>query len=75
MEDSTAYDALCDVAERLAQARIPPNIRDLLHVSTLTALNKPNNKVRGIAAGDSFRRLVAKCLARQCQQEFRDVVR
>ena len=31
----------------------------------MTALQKPDGKVRGIATGMAFRRLVAKCLARQ----------
>ena len=75
MEDTTAYDALCDVAETLPQARIPDSTRDLLQVSTLTALKKTNNKVRGIAARDTFRRLVAKVLARQHQEQFRGIVR
>ena len=60
MENDIAFEALC----ALAHARIPTEVRDALHTSTLTALKKPNNKVRGIAAGDTFRRLVAKTLAR-----------
>ena len=65
LENDTAFEALGNVAERLARAQVPVAIRDALHVSSLTALTKPNNRVRGISAGDTFRRLVAKTLARQ----------
>eukprot|EP00973_Karenia_brevis_P048052 6668348-Karenia_brevis.AAC.1 len=43
-------------------------------ISSLTALLKPNRRVRGIAAGDSFRRLVSKTLAKQFQQVLRAAV-
>ena len=43
-------------------------------MSQVTALQKPNGRVRGICAGDSFRRLVAKCLARQHQGALRRAV-
>ena len=36
----------------------------------MTALAKGASKVRGIAAGDTFRRVVAKTLAQQLAQEF-----
>ena len=45
-----------------------------MKVSALTALVKPNNRIRGIAAGDSFRRLVTKAVARQYQEELRSAV-
>ena len=40
----------------------------------ITALLKDNGRVRGISAGDTFRRLVSKALARQFQNEFLSAV-
>eukprot|EP00973_Karenia_brevis_P022200 3055849-Karenia_brevis.AAC.1 len=40
-------------------------------LSQITALLKDNGRIRGIAAGDTFRRLVSKTLARQFQADFR----
>eukprot|EP00973_Karenia_brevis_P054919 7635751-Karenia_brevis.AAC.1 len=41
-------------------------------LSQLTGLlKKDNGRIRGIAAGDAFRRLVTKALARQFQDSFR----
>ena len=71
LEDTTACGLLCDVAEHIARAKIPYLIAAAMRISSLTALNKPDNKVRGIAAGDALRRLVSKALAKQ----FQDVAR
>eukprot|EP00959_Pyramimonas_sp_CCMP1952_P318315 6660842-Pyramimonas_sp.AAC.1 len=63
------------MAERLGRAEVPQEIRDVMKISALTALKKPNNRMRGIASGDTFRLLVSKTLARQFQSELRSVVR
>ena len=74
LEDDTALDVLYDVAQRVARAEIPTTIRDAMLFSSLTAILKPNSRVRGISAGDTFRRLVAKTLARQCHEALRTTV-
>ena len=74
LENDIAFEAPCDVAERLARARVPLIVRDALRASPLTALAKSNNKVKGISAGDTFRRLVAKTLARQYHQNLQNAV-
>ena len=74
LENDTSFEALCEVAELLAQGRIPRRIADSLRISALTALSKPDNRVRGIAAADTLRRLVAKSLARQFQGIMRGAV-
>ena len=56
------------------QIEVPHEIAEALVISKLTALLKPNGRVRGIAAGDVFRRLVSKTIARQKQDVFRDKV-
>ena len=67
LEDSKS---LYYVAEFLARAQIPPAIRKGIALGRMTALDKGSAKVRGIAAGDTFRRVVAKTLAQQFAQEF-----
>ena len=74
LESETALDLLTDVAEVLARGRVPEPVVAAMAMSQLTALRKPNGRVRGICAGDTFRRLVAKCLARQKQQALRQAV-
>ena len=71
MEDDVSFEILYKVSTRLARAQIPDVIRDALRTSAMTALLKPDQRVRGIASGDTFRRLVSKTLARQFQSELR----
>ena len=52
-------------AEDLARAETPEPITRAFMAATKTALLKHDGGVRGIATGTSFRRLVAKTLARQ----------
>ena len=52
-------------AEDAATADRPESARKAFTSATVTALQKPNGGVRGIATGTSFRRLVARTLARQ----------
>ena len=74
LENEVAFDALFAAAGKLARAEVPQPIVDVMKTSALTALLKPNQRIRGIASGDSFRRLVSKSLARQYQQELRAAV-
>ena len=55
-----------------AQARVPEEVATVLYKGTLTALLKANGKVRGIVAGDSLRRLVARTLAKQYGAEMEE---
>ena len=65
LEDDVAFDCMCECAEILSRGRLPEQVRETLQPSVLTALHKETNstKIRGIAAGDTFRRLVSKTLA------------
>jgi len=74
LEEDTSFNLLYDAAQQLANADVPREIVEALALSKLTALLKPNGRVRGIASGDVFRRLVTKTLARQKQETFRDAV-
>ena len=64
--------ALYYVANSFARAEIPESIRKGLALARMTALDKGCERVRGIAAGDTFRRVVAKTLAQQHASEFDD---
>ena len=63
--DAEATHLLFRAAEDLARAEAPEPITRAFMSATMTALSKPDGGVRGIATGTSFRRLVAKTLARQ----------
>ena len=65
LEGEQALEALGDAAECLARGDVPESIAAALALGRLTALLKPNGKVRGIVTGDTFPRLVAKSLAQQ----------
>ena len=72
--DEEALELLWEAAERLANADIPPEIARALALGRMTALQKSGaqRRVRGIVVGDTFRRLVAKTLAKQYSKEFAD---
>ena len=69
-----AFELLFDAAQIMAQAEIPYLILDALRISALTATLKSNQRIRGIAAGDNFRRLVTKTIAKQFQMKLREAV-
>ena len=58
LEGDVAFNALYEVSQLLARAEVPQEIVEGLRVSALTALLKPNRRVRSTSAGDTFRRLV-----------------
>ena len=62
--DVETLGLLFSAAEDFARADRPEPTRPFL-LATMTALRKKDGGVRGIATGTSFRRLVAKTLARQ----------
>jgi hypothetical protein len=74
LEDDESLRLLTAAAELLAQAAVPAVVASAMKMSSITALLKDNGRVRGIAAGDTFRRLVSKALARQHGSEFRRAV-
>ncbi len=70
LEEASGIDDLSDVAQRMAEADIPVQISDALRLCKLTAIRKSEDRVRGLNAGDSLRRLVARTLAQQHAEEF-----
>ena len=64
LDDVETLALLVSVAEDFARAETPDVTRSFM-LATMTALQKKDGRVRGIATGTSFRRLVAKTLARQ----------
>ena len=69
LDDPEILSLLCDAAEDFARGEIPDNVTRCLMLATMTALEKRDGGVRGIATGTSFRRLVAKVLARQFSEQ------
>ena len=63
---------LGEIAERLARADVLGEIAAALRMCRTTALVKAGGNIRGASAWDSFPRLVARTLAQQFAQEFRD---
>ena len=59
---------LVKAAEIFARAEIPESVVQIVKMGRLTALSKPDGGVRGIVAGDVFRRLVARTMAKQLGQ-------
>ena len=82
LEDPQATGDLVSVAARFAAADVPHSIARALCLCRMVALNKgtpglstahgPSNRVRGLAVGDSFRRLVSRTLAQQFRTEFEE---
>ena len=62
-------------AQKLATGSIPAPIIKALRVGRLTALQKLDGGVRGIVAGDIFRRLVSRTLARQLSKKCKKLHR
>lgn len=75
LECPFAVGLLYDVACSTAQAKVPMRAQQVFRLARLTALNKPQpGRLRPIAAGDTFRRLVASALASQVAPRVRDAV-
>ena len=70
LDDTDTTELLMSACERLAQGKIPVDIRNALMGARLTALSKPLGGVRGIATASTIRRLVARTLAKQFMEEF-----
>ena len=69
LEDNDLFQLLHSASEDSASGVVPPTVDRALMSATMTALRKDDGGVRGIATGLAFRRLVAKCLARQFGKE------
>ena len=65
LDDLELFRLLFSASGDLARGTVPSTVGLVLVVATMTALQKPDGGLRGIATGMAFRRLVAKCLARQ----------
>ena len=68
LDDEEATELLLDAAEKLAQADVPEAVSNAMSLGSLTALRKDDGKVRGIVAGDTFRRGVSRTMAQQSAQ-------
>ena len=65
LDDYEGLKLLLSAAEDFAKAAVPDNVFKAFMVARMTASQKSDGGIRGIATGTVFRRLVAKTLARQ----------
>ena len=72
LDDEGSLNDLCDIAQSMAEGDLPMEITDAFRLCKLTAIRKNVQKERGLNAADPFKRLVARTLAQQFGQEFRD---
>ena len=75
LDDAEALELFVHAANLLAAARVPADVAVAVGLSRLTALRKPGGGVRGIATGDTFRRLVSRSLARAYADTFDEATR
>ena len=75
LSDADGLELLMHAASVLAQARVPPAVAAALALARMTALQKRDGGVRGIATGDVFRRLVSRALAKTWASTFDDATR
>ena len=75
LDDAEALELFTHAANLLVAAHVPTSVAAALGLSRLTALRKPGGGVRGIATGDTFRRLVSRSLARMFADTFDEATR
>ena len=68
-------EVFAEVATLLARAEVLGEALQAMALARLTALQKSNGGVRGIATGDALRRLVARTLARKYAARFDNATR
>ena len=69
LDDSELLQLLRLATEDFARGTAPEEAMNLFKMATMTALRKKTEATRGIATGTTFRRLVARTLARQFVRE------
>ena len=69
LDDQETLSLVFEAAQDFARGQVPNVVCRSLMLATMTALQKNDGGVRGIATGTVFRRLVAKVLARQFSDE------
>ena len=69
LDDPELLHLITAAAEDFARGATPPCVSHMFTMATMTALHKKDGGVRGIATGTTFRRLVAKTLARQFSKD------
>ena len=70
LDDGEALTLFTGALTQLANAHVPPEVLTAISQSRLTALAKPGGGARGIATGDSLRRLTSRILARKFAATF-----
>ena len=63
--DMRTLHVFFQVAEKFARGEIPESVVKMVKLGRMTALSRPDGRVRGIVTGDVVRRLVARTMAQQ----------
>ena len=70
LDDEGLTKLLAAAATVVARAALPQAVVDAIRQARLTALQKKDGGIRGIATGDTLRRLVARTLAQTYGEEM-----
>ena len=70
LDDGEALTLFTGALTQLANAHVPPEVLTAISQSRFTALAKPGGGARGIATGDSLRRLTSRIWARKFAATF-----
>ena len=65
LHEGRSLELFSELCSRLAQAKVPQIVVDMVRSGWVTAFTKPDGGVRGIVAADVIRRLVARTVAQQ----------
>ena len=75
LDQADALELLAEAATLLARADVPQEVAAGIALARMTAIQKPGGGVRGIATGDTFRRLVSRTLAASHAATFDEATR
>ena len=70
VEDDDLWALFGDLIQEFARAEAPEPVMQALRLGRMTALQKKDNKIRGIVAGSVIRRLTCKAVAAQFSEDF-----
>jgi hypothetical protein len=68
LDDEAALEVFGELAQRLAQARVPGCAAGALRLGRMVAPSKTSGEMKGIVTGDVFRRMLAHTMAQQLSQ-------
>ena len=70
LDEEPTAELLADAAQHLAQADVLLSVAGALKFGRLTALAKPDGRVRGNVTGETLCRLIVRTLAQTYAEDF-----